>query len=417
MGRRGRKRQLDVESRYWLLIAAGVGTAEACRQVGIGRKTGYRWRAEHGGLPPGRLLDVTRGNRFLSLLERQRIATLRRQGLGIREIARRLDRAPSTVSREVRRNMRPHDRAIYDADLAHARAKENARRSGRKRRLVIDHELRSLVQDKLELDWSPQQIALFLRQEFPGRKDWHLSHETINQALYRGNSGLSRTLTRRLRTRRPMRRRRRRADERQIRFRAPGRSISERPAAAQARTRIGDWEGDLIVGTSNRSAIGTMVDRTTRYVRLIHLPFGHDADRMVEGFGPVLAGIPGAARLTLTWDQGSEMARHDLVDAHFTEGIYFADVASPWLRGTNENTNGLLRQYFPKGTDLSVHTMEDLRFVEDRLNNRPRRVLGGRTPAQVFTEPIARMRESVLRPSWNPRWNSPSVRGSNFAFP
>lgn len=129
-----------------------------------------------------------------------------------------------------------------------------------------------------------------------------------------------------------------------------------------------------------------MVDRTTRYVRLIHLPFGHDADRMVEGLRPVLAGIPGAARLTLTWDQGSEMARHDLVDEHFAEGIYFADVASPWLRGTNENTNGLLRQYFPKGTDLSVHTMEDLRFVEDRLNNRPRRVLGGRTPAQVFTD-------------------------------
>lgn len=386
MGRRGRKRQLDVESRYWQLIAAGVGTAEACRQVGIGRKTGYRWRAEHGGLPPGRLLDVTRGNRFLSLLERQRIATLRGQGLGIREIARRLDRAPSTVSREVRRNMRPHDRAIYDADLAHSRAKENARRSGRKRRLVIDHELRALVQNKLELDWSPQQIALFLRQEFPGRKDWHLSHETIYQALYRGNSGLSRTLTRRLRTRRPMRRRRRRPDERQIRFRAPARSISERPAAAQTRTRIGDWEGDLIVGSSNRSAIGTMVDRTTRYVQLIHLPFGHDADRMVEAFGPVLAGIPGAARLTLTWDQGSEMARHDLVDAQFAEGIFFADVASPWLRGTNENTNGLLRQYFPKGTDLSVHTMEDLRFVEDRLNNRPRRVLGGRTPAQVFTD-------------------------------
>lgn len=240
MGRRGRKRQLDVESRYWTLIGSGVGTVEACRLVGIGRKTGYRWRAEQGGIPPGRLPDVVRGNRYLCLLERQRIATLRAQGLPIREIVRRLERSPSTISRELRRTMREHDHNVYDADLAHVRAREAARRSGRKQRLTTDGELRAVVQDKLEHEWSPEQIAAFLRTEFPDRGDWHLSHETIYQALYCGNRGLSRTLTRKLRTRRPLRRRRRRSDRRQVRFRAPGRSIADRPSVVAERTRVGD---------------------------------------------------------------------------------------------------------------------------------------------------------------------------------
>jgi transposase len=168
LGRRGRKRQLELEDAYWRLILAGVGTVEACQRVGIGRKTGYRWRAERGGIPPALVAEEARSSRYLSLLERQRIATLRDRGLGVREIARRLGRAPSTVSRELRRNMRPHDQGIYDADLAHARARASARRE-RAGKLVRDDALRILVQAKLELDWSPQQIAAWLRTAYPDR--------------------------------------------------------------------------------------------------------------------------------------------------------------------------------------------------------------------------------------------------------
>jgi transposase, IS30 family len=385
MGRRGRKRQLDVESRYWQLVLSGVGTVEACRMVGIGRKTGYRWRAENGGLPPARVAsgDCERSNRYLCLLERQRIATLRAQGLGVREIARRLDRSPSTISRELRRNLLPHDRNVYDADLANARARERCRR-GRERRLLTDAELRAVVQDKLEQEWSPEQIAAFLRRAYPDRPDWHICHETIYQALFTGTGGLSRQLTRRLRTGRPLRKRRRRADRREVRFSAPAKLIDTRPAEAGARERVGHWEGDLIVGRSSQSAIGTLVDRASRYVRLIHLPRGHSADELLEALDPLLEQMPGWTRLTLTWDQGSEMARHDQLADRFRDGIFFAHAASPWLRPTNENTNGLLRQYFPKGTNLAVYDLADLRAVEQKLNNRPRKTLGWATPAEIY---------------------------------
>jgi transposase len=174
MARRGRKRQLDVESRYWQLLLSGVGTVEVGRHVGIGRKTGYRWRAENGGVPPVRRAEAVRSSRYLSRLERQRIATLRVQGLGVREIARRIDRSPSTVSRELRRNLLAHDNGHYDADLAHARAQQ---RAGRRRppRMAGDHELRRIVQAKLELEWSPEQIAADLRRAFPDRPSWHVA--------------------------------------------------------------------------------------------------------------------------------------------------------------------------------------------------------------------------------------------------
>jgi IS30 family transposase len=389
MGRRGRKRQLDVETRYWALLASGAGTVEACRRVGITRKTGYRWRAERGGVPPGRLEDAARSHRYLSLLERQRIATLRGQGLGVREIARRLDRAPSTVSRELVRNMLRHDGDRYDGDLAHARARDRTRRP-RGSRLLADGELAQVVQDKLKLEWSPQQIAAHLRLAYPDRPAWHVRHETIYQALYNGSSGLSRTLTRRLRTGRPLRKRRRRPDRRKIRFVVPSVLIEHRPAIVAERSRVGDWEGDLIVGRMSRSAIGTLVDRTTRYVRLVHLPHGHSADQLVTGMLTTMGDLPEHVRRTLTWDQGSEMARHDLLADHFTDGIYFAEPGSPWQRGTNENTNGLLRQYFPKGSDLNIYDAQALRDVEELLNNRPRRTLGWKAPIDVFTPALAR---------------------------
>jgi IS30 family transposase len=308
MARRGRKRRLDAESLYWQLILSGVGTVEACHEVGIGRKTGYRWRAENGGLPPGRLAEEVRSGRYLSRLERQRIATLHRQGLGVRAIAVRLGRAPSAVSRELRRNMRPHDQGSYDGDLAHARARERARRP-RRGRLLDDAGLRAEVQAKLELEWSPEQIAAHLRRAYPGRPGWHVCHETIYQALYHGGKGgLSRQLTKKLRTGRPLRKRRRRPDQRRTRFTTPAVLIDLRPEQALGRQRIGDWEGDLIIGRSSQSAIGTLVDRSSRYVRLIHLPASHDAPAVRDGLITILAGLPEAARITLTWDQGSEMA-------------------------------------------------------------------------------------------------------------
>ena len=160
--------------------------------------------------------------------------------------------------------------------------------------------------------------------------------------------------------------------------------IHRRPPIVETRTRIGDWEGDLIVGKHSRSAIGTLVDRTSRAVRLIHLPYGHGSLAFNEAFGEMLAALPEAARRTLTWDQGSEMARHDVLAEHFAEGVFFADPGSPWQRGTNENTNGLLRQFFPKGKDLSIYTSEDLALAEKLLNSRPRKILGWRTPGSVF---------------------------------
>jgi transposase, IS30 family len=213
LARRGRKRRLGVEDEYWHLIMAGVGTVEACKLVGIGRKTGYRWRAEHGGSPPLRRVGRERSNRYLSLLERQRIATLRRQKCSMREIACRLGRTPSTSSRELRRNIAPHDVGGYDGDLAHSRARERLERP-RGGRFVTEPGLRAVVQAKLELEWSPEQIAAWLRSEYPDRPRWHVCHETIYQALYNGGTcGLSRQLTKKLRTGRPLRKRRRRAHD------------------------------------------------------------------------------------------------------------------------------------------------------------------------------------------------------------
>jgi IS30 family transposase len=384
MARRGKKRQLEVEARYWQLLASGVGTVAACRQVGITRKTGYRWRAELGGLVPVRLGEAVRSNRYLSMIERQRIAALHGQGVGVREIARRLDRSASTVSRELRRNTLAHDKGVYDAPLAHARARARGARPGRSR-LAQDGELRAVVQTKLELEWSPEQIAAHLTEVFHDRPDRQLCHETIYQALYRGaRGGLHRKLTKRLRTGRPLRKRRRSASERRSRYVLPHQGIDQRPAIVRERSRIGDWEGDLVVGPMSRSAVATLVERRSRYLRLVHLPEGHRAEQLAEALTHALAGIDTGKRLTLTWDQGSEMARHDLVANLFTEGVFFAKPGSPWMRGTNENTNGLLRQYLRKGTDLRVHTAADLAVIETKLNSRPRKTLGWQTPGAIF---------------------------------
>jgi IS30 family transposase len=383
MARRGKKRQLEVEARYWELLQAGVGTVEACRRIGISRKTGYRWRAEAGGVVPLRLAEAVRSNRYLSMVERQRIAGLERQGLGVREIARRLERSPSTVSRELRRNTAAHD-TCYEPVLAHVRARERGARPGRSR-LAQDPQLRAVVQSKLEEEWSPEQIAAHLRSAYPDRPGWHLCHETIYQALYRGSrGGLNRRLTKRLRTRRPLRKRRRRPDQRRPRYVVPHQRIHHRPAIVNERSRLGDWEGDLIVGPMSRSAVATLVDRKSRFLRLVQLPNGHGSEHLVTALTAALATVEPGKLLTLTWDQGSEMARHDEIATMFSQGVFFADPGCPWMRGTNENTNGLIRQYLRKGTDLRPYTAVDLACIESKLNSRPRKKLKWRTPAEVF---------------------------------
>ena len=392
MGRRGRKRRLAVEDEYWRLIGSGLGTVEACRRVGIGRHTGYRWRAERGGMPPTRLAREVSG-RYLSLLERERIAALRRMGLGVRAIARELDRNPSTVSRELKRNTRAHDRA-YDAVLAHARAQEQAGRA-KTPLLARDPELRDLVQAKLELDWSPEQIAGWLRVSYPEHAGWHLCHETIYQALYHAHrTGLARELTRRLRTGRPLRKRRRRPDRRQVRFIEPGRLIHQRPRVVESRSRYGDWEGDLIMGTGARTAVVTLVERRSRYLHLVGLPEGHGADAVVRALAPVLSAIPAACRHTLTWDQGGEMANHHHIAEYFAEGVFFTEAGSPWQKPTVENTNGLIRQYLPKHLSVARPTSE-LDAIAERLNHRPRKTHQWRSPADVLAAGVAHSANDV----------------------
>jgi len=237
----------------------------------------------------------------------------------------------------------------------------------------------------LEIEWSPEQIAAHLRITFPDRPSWHLCHETIYQALYRGaRGGLNLRLTKRLRTGRPLRKHRRRSDQRRTRYAIPHQRIEHRPAIVTERTRLGDWEGDLVVGPMSKSAVATLVDRRSRYLWLIHLPDGHRADQLVTALGAALAPMPAGKRLTLTWDQGSEMSRHDEVARLFSQGVFFANPGSPWMRGTNENTNGLLRQYLPKGTDLRRHDALDLAVIESKLNAGSRKTLGWKTPAEVF---------------------------------
>ncbi len=331
MGQRGRKRRLAAQDEYWRLIGSGIGTVEACRRVGIGRHTGYRWRAEREGMPPVRLAHEVSG-RYLSLLERQRIAALRRMGMGVRQIARQSGRNPSTVSRELKRNVRAHDGGLYDAVLAHARAREKAGRV----KIPIparDPELKDLVQEKLQLEWSPEQMAGWLRVSHPERTNWHLCLKTICQALYHAQeSGLSRELTRRLRTGRPLRQRRRRPHRRQVRFTEPGRLIGERPPVVDSRSRYGDWEGDLIMGTGARTAVVTLVERRSRLVHHVALSHGHGADALVQAPAPVLATIPAACRHTLP---GTKGARWPTITTSRSTSLKASSSLRPEVRGRN----------------------------------------------------------------------------------
>jgi IS30 family transposase len=303
----------------------------------------------------------------------------------VREIARRIGRPASTVSRELARNS-TGQRGRYRAGKAQAEADRRAGRP-KQRRLATNLPLRKQVQERLEENHSPQQVARRLRREFPNDPEMWVSHESIYQALYvQGRGGLRRELTTHLRTGRTLRRPRRRPGER--RGRIPGMvMISERPAEVEDRAVPGHWEGDLILGsTASGSAIGTLVERATRYVILLHLPGDHTALAVQEAMVTAMADLPATLRRTLTWDQGKEMANHARIAAATGLDIYFCDPHSPWQRGSNENTNGLLRQYFPKGTDLSFHGPGILENVADELNRRPRKTLDWATPAEALDQ-------------------------------
>ncbi|NMM25009.1 MAG: IS30 family transposase [Phycicoccus sp.] len=395
---RGRKRgaePLTAQREVFVrLIARGVSNAEACRVVGVHRRTGTRWRL-------GRTVICSSGSelhyqpvrttaapglsaRYLSEDERIVVGDRVRAGVSLRGIGRELGRPASTNSREVHRN-RDAQSGRYRPFAAHRMAVGRLARP-KERRLAGDRVLRETVQGWQDLRWSPEQIAQTLRLEFPDNPAWHLVHESIYQAIYAPGATLGRDRFTCLRTRRRRRRTHRHQDARQAGAMRDMKMIGDRPASVADRAEAGHWEGDLIIGASNRSAIGTLVERTSRYVLLVHLPLRHTADATRDGVLDVLDKLPAALRRSLTWDQGREMAGHLQITAATGMSVYFCEPHSPWQRGTNENTNGLLRDYFPKGTNLAIHSAERLQQVQDELNNRPRKTLGWNSPTYALAQ-------------------------------
>ena len=388
-GQRGPDPQWGKREEWARLIGLGVSNSEACRIVGVNRRTGKRWR--HGRTITGRRgqryhyppvinnRERVVSARFLSEEERFAIADLHRAGQGVHAIAAAVSRSPSTISRELRRNRDPGSRQ-YRPHAAQ-RLAERRRCRPRPGKLAGDPALRECVQDWLGKRWSPEQISSMLRREFPDHPERHLAHETIYQAVYRPElGGLRRDVHRRLRTGRRYRKRRRRADLRRNRL-GDLTMIDQRPAEAGDRTVPGSWEGDLIMGAGNRSAIGTLVERSSRAVILLHLPDGKSAEAVRDAVIAALAPLPPQLRTSLTWDQGTEMVLHAQISGALDIPVFFCEKASPWQRPSNENTNGLLRQYFPKGSDLRVHSADELAAVAAELNARPRKTLGWQTPA------------------------------------
>jgi transposase, IS30 family len=388
-GRPGVAPQTAKREEFTRLIAEGLSIAEAVRRVGIHYRTGRRWlRGRTVRMPSGVarhydpviIVKAPVSARFLSENERITIADLRRRGHTVRDIGTRLGRAPSTVSRELRRNQAPY--GGYRPFQAHRMAQARRRRPGRGK-IRRDPVLARFVQERLDRRWSPAQISRALRCEYPDQPAQQLSTEAIYQAIYRSGSEIRRpqraTL---LRTGRRYRRRRLAPGHRPRRLVSMV-SIDERPDIADRR-EAGHWEGDLIVGAGNRSAIGTLVERTSRYTILLHLSGDRSADAVKAAVIAAFAELPVHLRRSLTWDQGNEMAFHTDITRTLGLPIYFCHPHSPWQRPTNENTNGLLRQYFPKGTDLSVHTAGYLHEVAAELNTRPRQVLHWATPHATF---------------------------------
>jgi transposase, IS30 family len=373
-----------VRAQFWEGVRSGLGVAEAGRAAGVGHEIAFRWFKQAGGVKSNGPRPA--GGRYLSVAEREEIAVGLAAGQSVRAIAAGLGRAASTVSREIGRNSR--GRRQYRALAAQGQAQHRAARP-KTAKLAGNAALRVWVQGKLEQRWSPEQISVMLRREFPDDLGMRVSHETIYQSIYvQGRGALRRELAACLRTGRALRKPRRKEGER--RGKIPGMvMISERPAEAADRAVPGHWEGDLIVGKDGKSAIGTLVERSTRFVLLLHLPGSHDAVSVAAAMSEAMAGLPAALRRSLTWDQGHEMSNHRQIALDTGLEVYFCDPHSPWQRGSNENTNGLLRQYFPKGTSLAAHSREHLDAVAAQLNARPRKTLGWKTPAQALDEVLA----------------------------
>ncbi len=426
-------------TRFWEAIARGLSSEDAGVAAGVSSAVGTRWFRDNGGMPSSNLTPLS--GRYLSFGEREEIAIVHAQGFGIREIARRIGRCPSTISRELRRNA-----ATRGGDLRYraTTAQWHADRRGRRpkvAKLAANNTLRHYVQDRLAgiitaadgtrvpgpevrwigrrhgprqerrwaSSWSPEQIAHRLRVDFPEDDSMRISHEAIYQALYvQGRGALRRDLVACLRTGRALRVPRARTRGRGRTFVSPEIMISERPAEADDRAVPGHWEGDLLLGLAS-SAIGTLVERTTRFTILLHLPrmdrygsppvkngpalAGHGAKAVRDAIASSISTLPEQLRRSLTWDQGAEMAQHAQLRVDTGLAIFFCDPHSPWQRGTNENTNGLLRQYCPKGTDLSKHSRDELEAVASALNSRPRKTLGWKTPAEALDDYLCLIRE------------------------
>ncbi len=374
-------------------------SSQASREVGVNERTGRDWakgmmkshdrRVTFGGevvwssptSPKVPAVERVISARFVSVDERLQIADLRHQGSSVRAIAALLGRSPSTISRELRRNAHPGS-GDYRPWAAQRRA--TGRRARPKAgKIAQNADLRLFIADGLRRRWSPEQISRKLVLNFPDRPEMRVTHETIYQALYvQGRGELRRELARCLRTGRAVRKTHRQPDQRRPRFLAPMLMISERPAEIEDRAIPGHWEGDLILGSKSQSAIATLVERQTRYVMLAHLPNGHTAEKVRDALVATMLTMPAHLRRSLTWDQGAEMGAHHLITVDADLPIYFCDPASPWQRGSNENTNGLLRQYFPKSTDLSSYSPTDLENAAIELNGRPRKTLDWETPAE-----------------------------------
>ena len=391
---------------FHLLRASGMSRRAAAVKVGVHLRTAEDWERgwrKQGHVrihDDGRRIDYNTGMstilttasspslasveaelhpRFLTVLERETIADLWHQNASLRAIGRQLGRSASTIKREI--DARSGD-GVYRPHAAH-RVWARSRSRPKESKLAQDGQLRDYVASRLRERWSPEQICQALVIEFPQDEGMRVSTETIYQAIYvQARGGLRREVAQALRTGRTRRKPHKSPEQRTRRFVDEMVMISERPAEVEDRAVPGHWEGDLIVGTGSQSAIVTLVERSTRYVMLGHLPGGHTAEEVRDVLIPLIGSLPAHLRGSLTWDQGTEMAGHKQFTVASGVPVYFCDPHSPWQRGSNENTNGLLRQYFPKGTDLSVHSAEDLAHVAQQLNGRPRKTLGWKTPAE-----------------------------------
>lgn len=405
----GRRPQSAKRQRFVQLRERGWSISAAARAVGASRSSGNNWSRGYkvyrrgqvvGFVPPLERLAVREvSSRYLSQDERVEIADLHHGGLSIRQIAGQVGRAPSTVSRELRRNASSDGR--YRPFHAHRRA-TLARARDHKRRVESIPQLGEAVGELLGQRWSPQQISRHLRAKHANNPAMWLCHESIYQAVYQPGSVLlvapkvSSPQQSPLRTGRKHRRAQQRRTRRRPRFDQPMRSVHERPFQPEDRSQAGHWEGDLIIGADQASAIGTLVERTTRTIRLLHMP-ARDGEALHASIVARMGELPADLLRSITWDQGTEMARHLAITNDTGAAVYFCDPRSPWQRGSNENANGLLRQYFPKGTDLSVHSLQHLLAVEEELNNRPRQVLNDLAPAQLFDALLASSKSELLR--------------------